>query len=61
MATKILSVSKITPILITVALTGLVAWKLVENKRTIDRNAELSSTVNTVYPRNDRKIAILEY
>ncbi|MDR1022428.1 MAG: efflux RND transporter periplasmic adaptor subunit, partial [Prevotellaceae bacterium] len=41
---------KITPILITAALAGLVAWKLVENRQTIDRNAELSSTVNTVIP-----------
>jgi RND family efflux transporter MFP subunit len=41
---------KITPILITVALAGIVAWKLAENKRTIDRNTELSSTVNTVIP-----------
>jgi RND family efflux transporter MFP subunit len=50
MATKILSISKITPVLIAAVLAGLVAWKLVENKRTIDRNAELSSTVNTVIP-----------
>ncbi|MDR1343058.1 MAG: hypothetical protein LBK18_07395, partial [Prevotellaceae bacterium] len=50
MTTKILSNSKITPILITAALAGLVAWKLVENRQTIDRNAELSSTVNTVIP-----------
>jgi RND family efflux transporter MFP subunit len=40
----------VTPIIITVSIVGLIAWKLVENKLTIDRNAELSLTVNTVVP-----------
>ena len=40
----------ITPILITVAIVGFSAWKLVENKQTLDRKAELSSAVNTVIP-----------
>ncbi|MDR1201815.1 MAG: efflux RND transporter periplasmic adaptor subunit [Tannerellaceae bacterium] len=40
----------VTPIIITVSIVGLIAWKLVENKQTIDRNAELSLTVNTVVP-----------
>lgn len=38
----------ITPILITIAILGFIVWKLVENKQTIDRNAEFS--VNTVVP-----------
>ena len=42
--------TKITPILITIAIIGFIAWKLVENKQTIDRNAESSSIVNTVIP-----------
>jgi RND family efflux transporter MFP subunit len=40
----------ITPIIVTVSIVGLIAWKLVDNKQTIDRNAELSLTVNTVVP-----------
>ncbi|MDR1202403.1 MAG: efflux RND transporter periplasmic adaptor subunit [Tannerellaceae bacterium] len=40
----------VTPIIITVSIVGLIAWKLVENKQTIDRNTELSLTVNTVVP-----------
>ncbi len=40
----------VTPIIITVSIVGLIAWKLVENKQIIDRNAELSLTVNTVVP-----------
>jgi RND family efflux transporter MFP subunit len=40
----------VTPIIITVSIVGLIAWKIVENKQTIDRNAELSLTVNTVVP-----------
>jgi RND family efflux transporter MFP subunit len=42
--------TKITPVLITIAIVGFVVWKLVENKQTIDRNAELSLIVNTVVP-----------
>jgi RND family efflux transporter MFP subunit len=42
--------SKITPILITIAIIGFVVWKLVENKQTLDKNAELSLVVNTVIP-----------
>jgi RND family efflux transporter MFP subunit len=42
--------TKITPILITIAIAGFIVWKLVENKQTIDRNAELYSTVNAVIP-----------
>lgn len=38
------------PIIVTVALVGLITWKLVTNKQTIDRNAELSMTLNTVVP-----------
>jgi RND family efflux transporter MFP subunit len=45
MNTKVL-----TPILITIAIVGFVVWKLVENKQTLDRNAELSLVVNTVIP-----------
>jgi RND family efflux transporter MFP subunit len=41
---------KITPILITVAIAGFVVWKLVDNKKTIDRNAEQSLTVHTIVP-----------
>jgi RND family efflux transporter MFP subunit len=40
----------VTPIIITVSIVGLIAWKLVENKQIIDRNAELSLIVNTVVP-----------
>lgn len=40
----------VTPIIVTVSIVGLIAWKLVDNKQTIDRNAELSLTVNTVIP-----------
>ncbi|NDV56709.1 efflux RND transporter periplasmic adaptor subunit [Bacteroides sp. 519] len=40
----------VTPIIITVSIVGLIAWKLVENKQIIDRNAELSLTINTVVP-----------
>ncbi|MDR3057832.1 MAG: efflux RND transporter periplasmic adaptor subunit [Prevotella sp.] len=40
----------VTPIILTVSIVSLIAWKLVENKQTIDRNAELSLTVNTVVP-----------
>mgnify|MGYP001190223676 CR=1 FL=1 len=40
----------VTPIIITVSIVGLIAWKLIENKQIIDRNAELSLTVNTVVP-----------
>ncbi|HBB00519.1 MAG: hypothetical protein A2W86_08585 [Bacteroidetes bacterium GWD2_45_23] len=40
----------VTPIIVTVSIVGLIAWKLVDNKQTIDRNAELSLTVNTVVP-----------
>lgn len=38
------------PIIVTIALVGLIAWKLTENKQTIDRNAELSMTVNSIVP-----------
>ncbi|MDR2810570.1 MAG: efflux RND transporter periplasmic adaptor subunit [Tannerellaceae bacterium] len=40
----------VTPIILTVSIASLIAWKLVENKQTIDRNVELSLTVNTVVP-----------
>jgi len=40
----------VTPIILTVSIVSLIVWKLVENKQTIDRNAELSLTVNTVVP-----------
>jgi RND family efflux transporter MFP subunit len=40
----------VTPIILTISIVGLITWKLVENKQTIDRNAELSLTVNTVVP-----------
>jgi RND family efflux transporter, MFP subunit len=40
----------VTPIILTVSIIGLIAWRLVENKQTIDQNAELSLTVNTVVP-----------
>lgn len=40
----------VTPIIVTISIVGLIAWKLVDNKQTIDRNAELSLTVNTVVP-----------
>ena len=40
----------VTPIIISVSVIGLIAWKLVDNKQAIDRNAELSLTVNTVVP-----------
>lgn len=40
----------VTPIIVTVVIVVLIAWKLVENKQTIDRNAELSLTVNTIVP-----------
>lgn len=40
----------VTPIIVTVSIVGLIAWKLVDNKQTIDRNAELSLAVNTVVP-----------
>jgi len=40
----------ITPILVTVAIVGIIAWKLAENKQIIDRNAELSLTINTIVP-----------
>ncbi|MDR0430230.1 MAG: efflux RND transporter periplasmic adaptor subunit [Tannerellaceae bacterium] len=40
----------VTPIILTVSIVGLITWKLVENKQTIDLNAELSLTVNTVVP-----------
>jgi RND family efflux transporter MFP subunit len=42
--------ARITPILVTIAIVGFVVWKLAENKQTMDRNAELSLTVNTVIP-----------
>ncbi|MDR1201784.1 MAG: efflux RND transporter periplasmic adaptor subunit [Tannerellaceae bacterium] len=40
----------ITPILITIATTGAIAWKLADNKKEIDHKAELSLLVNTVIP-----------
>ncbi|MDR2039736.1 MAG: efflux RND transporter periplasmic adaptor subunit [Bacteroidales bacterium] len=40
----------VTPIILTVSIVSLIASRLVENKQTIDRNAELSLTVNTVVP-----------
>ena len=40
----------ITPIIITVAIVGFTAWKLVENKQVLDHRAEMSSLVNTVVP-----------
>ena len=40
----------VTPIILTVSIVSLITWKLVENKQTIDRNAELSLAVNTVVP-----------
>jgi len=40
----------ITPIIITVAIVGFTAWKLVTNKNTLDQRAEMSSLVNTVIP-----------
>ncbi|MDR2969331.1 MAG: efflux RND transporter periplasmic adaptor subunit [Tannerellaceae bacterium] len=40
----------VIPIIITVSIVSLIAWKLIENKQTIDRNAELSLIVNTVVP-----------
>jgi len=40
----------LTPILITVAIIGFTAWKLVENKQVLDQRAEMSSLVNTVIP-----------
>ena len=40
----------LTPIFVTVAIIGLIAWKLTENKQIIDRNAELSLTINTIVP-----------
>jgi RND family efflux transporter MFP subunit len=42
--------TKVTFIVIAIAVTGLIAWKLVANKRTIDSNAEQSLVVNTVIP-----------
>jgi len=40
----------VTPIVITIAVIGFIAWKLAENKQIIDRNAELSLTINTIVP-----------
>jgi len=40
----------VTPIIVTVSIVGLISWKLVDNKQTIDRNAELSLAVNTFVP-----------
>ena len=40
----------LTPIIITVAIVGFTAWKLVENKNILDQRAEMSSLVNTVIP-----------
>lgn len=40
----------VTPIIVTVSIVGLISWKLVDNKQTIDRNAELSLAVNTIVP-----------
>jgi RND family efflux transporter MFP subunit len=42
--------TKITPIPIAVAIVVFIAWKLIDNKATLDRNAELSLTVNTIVP-----------
>jgi RND family efflux transporter MFP subunit len=42
--------TKIILILIAVAIVGFTGWKLVTNKKTLDRNAELSLVVNTVVP-----------
>ena len=42
-----------TPIVITItimAIVGFTAWKLVDNKQTLDRRAEMSSYVNMVIP-----------
>lgn len=38
------------PIIVTVAIVGFMVWKLADNKKIIDRNAELSLTINTVVP-----------
>ena len=40
----------ITPIIITIAIVGFTAWKLVENKNALDQRAEMSSMVNTIIP-----------
>lgn len=40
----------ITSIILVASIACLISWRLVKNKQTIDRNAELSLTVNTVVP-----------
>lgn len=40
----------ITWTIIVVVLLGLIIWKLVDNKKTLDNNAELSLVTNTVIP-----------
>lgn len=40
----------VTPIIVAVSIISLIAWKLVDNKQAIHRNAELSLVVNTVVP-----------
>jgi len=40
----------ITPIILTFAILGFGAWKLVDNKQILDQRAEMSSFVNTVIP-----------
>lgn len=40
----------VTPVILTFSIVGLITWKLVDNKQVIDKNAELTSNVNTVIP-----------
>jgi len=40
----------VTSIIVTASIIGLIVWKLSENKQVLNRNAELSSAVNTIVP-----------
>lgn len=40
----------VVPIIIAVSMSILIAWKLVDNKQSIDAKAELSLVVNTIVP-----------
>ena len=42
--------TRVTFIVVAIAIAGFIAWKLGANKRAIDRNAEQSLVVNTVVP-----------
>jgi len=43
-------IKTIIPIIITASIIGLIIWKLSDNKQVLNRNAELTSAVNTIVP-----------